>query len=383
MTTEHVLGHLAQRFAISEENIATEALIWIVRQSFAARVALAGLASSVGAVLPDDLNYVGQVGNADTGRPDVVGFDDSGVERILIEAKFAAQLTAHQPMGYIERLPEDAPGLLLVVAPSVRMSSLWVELVSALPKDLPGSAIIPSADLDVPVARIAVGGCRVLAIISWRHLILTVLNALNHSGEILLAQDAEQLLALTEVMDDSAYAPVRPGDYGPRSARQIQQLQVLIDDARTTVLQGSLIEKAGNSSHGRIFYGWYLRSIATQKQLWFGFLPRAWDRYAMSPLWIHVDVTDYWSHQRLSHAVVSLNLPGAPGVFDDGPNFLIPLVIPHFASKNEAVDSLVRQLETVAEAINAAAPAAAKAVANEQADQPNPDEALSGSGQTI
>jgi hypothetical protein len=134
MTEDRILGHLAHRFAVSEENLATEALTWLLRRSEAGRAALVGLARSIRVDVPDDLTFVGQVGNPDTGRPDVVGADADRRERFLIEAKFAAGLTAQQPSGYLKRLHPDVDGVLLVVAPTVRLATLWVELLRAIPE---------------------------------------------------------------------------------------------------------------------------------------------------------------------------------------------------------------------------------------------------------
>ncbi|MCU1672674.1 MAG: hypothetical protein JWN77_787, partial [Frankiales bacterium] len=93
MAEERVLGYLSQRFATSEENVATEALIWILRQSAAARAAVIRLAQAAGAPVPDQLHWTGQATRGDLGRPDVAGVDDQQLDRILIEAKFAAELT--------------------------------------------------------------------------------------------------------------------------------------------------------------------------------------------------------------------------------------------------------------------------------------------------
>lgn len=129
VTDDRILGHLAQRFAVSEENLATEALTWLLRRSSAARAALVGLARTAGADVPDELTFIGQVSSPGAGRPDVVGLDVSSRERLLIEAKFAAALTDQQPSGYLKRLKPDVDGVLLVVAPTVRLPALWVELL--------------------------------------------------------------------------------------------------------------------------------------------------------------------------------------------------------------------------------------------------------------
>jgi len=162
---DHVLGYLARRFTVSEENLATEALTWLLRDPAANR-ALCFLARQWGADVPDGLNFVG---NPDTGRPDVVGTDGDHTERLLIEAKFAAGLTAQQPSGYLSRLGNTAPGMLLVVAPSTRLATLWSELLCATP-ELSTTAPSPSAPLAGAVLAHSIDAKRVLALTSWRHL---------------------------------------------------------------------------------------------------------------------------------------------------------------------------------------------------------------------
>jgi hypothetical protein len=206
MMDDHILGHLAQRFAVSEENLATEALTWLLRRSAAARAALVGLARAIGVDVPDELTFIGQVGRADTGRPDVVGLDASNRERLLIEAKFAAALTDQQPSGYLKRLPPELDGVLLVVAPTVRLATLWVELLRAVPELAP-AAQSPSAVPTAGVLSVKAAAHTTLALVSWRRLVSRVLDALRSADESLLARDAEQLLALTETMDSNAFAP--------------------------------------------------------------------------------------------------------------------------------------------------------------------------------
>ena len=69
-----------------------------------------------------------QVLQADGTRPDLVGFDETGMERVLIEVKFWAELTPNQPNAYINRLPDDGPALVMFLAPEDRIKSLWPQL---------------------------------------------------------------------------------------------------------------------------------------------------------------------------------------------------------------------------------------------------------------
>lgn len=325
-------------------------------------------------VLPDDLNFIGQVGLPDSGRPDVVGSDDLGRERLLLEAKFAAELTNQQPKGYLGRLSHEVPTALLVVAPSVRLASLWPEMVETLPS---ATAPSPSAELPPEPLHLRISETQSLVLVSWRNLVNAILDALRSAGETMLAHDMDQLLALTEVMDAAAYSPIRSGDYGPRAARQIHQLQGLIDDTWAAAKQSDHLERKGNSSHGRIFYGWYLTTCLAKKTLWYGFLPREWDRRGQSPLWTQIEPSAVWTRQRLTKALSGLDKSGGPGLFEGSRSLYVPLRIPHFAGQGEAVASLLGQLEQIATHLAAAAPADAPLVPDSPAGPDDlPDDPL-------
>ena len=76
-----------------------------------------------------------QVIKADGTRPDLVGFDETGAERVLIEVKFWAELTRNQPNGYINRLPDDGPAVVMFLAPEERIQSLWSQLKRRLDRE--------------------------------------------------------------------------------------------------------------------------------------------------------------------------------------------------------------------------------------------------------
>ncbi|MET9276187.1 hypothetical protein, partial [Kribbella sp. NPDC003557] len=108
-------GLLAQVVAtrqLQPEPVATDALVHLLGYSRGARAALGNLLSELcpGASI-GPLTYTGQmVAEADPGRPDIVGEDASSI-RIVIEAKFDAELTAAQlGQSYLDRLPVNQPG---------------------------------------------------------------------------------------------------------------------------------------------------------------------------------------------------------------------------------------------------------------------------------
>ena len=207
------------------------------------------------------------------------------------------------------------------------------------------------------VSHLAVGAGQYLALVSWRHLVGAVLDAIRADGDARLAQDAEQLLALTEAMDAAAFVPVRSGDLDRRSGMQVHQLARLLDDVNVRIQNSATLDRYGrNPSHGRIFYGWYVTGAATGKRFWFGFLTRAWSRHGLSPLWIQIVASKSWNRQRLMQALAPFDGPGGPGVVDEGESFLVPLRMPAHVSQQALVEGLLVQLEAVATRLAAVAP---------------------------
>ena len=121
---ETLLAHLAWMLSSRHEDIAVEALGFILR-SEAARKVIEEVLKDGGTNVGPIAKFQTQVGDGKT-RPDLVGFDRQDSKCVLIEAKFWAGLTENQPNAYLERL--DSGKALLFVAPPSRVESLWSEL---------------------------------------------------------------------------------------------------------------------------------------------------------------------------------------------------------------------------------------------------------------
>jgi len=107
--TSSVLAFLATRFATHPENLATEALNFILVNSSNARDALLDICQRLGHLGKEDLVFTVQVTNGNGSRPDLVGRAIDGSSPIVIEAKFWAGLTDNQPKAYLDVLPENGP----------------------------------------------------------------------------------------------------------------------------------------------------------------------------------------------------------------------------------------------------------------------------------
>ena len=60
--------------------------------------------------------------------PDMVGYNQGGGKRLLVESKFWATLLEGQASSYFDQLKDAGPGVLLFIAPTTRLEILWGEI---------------------------------------------------------------------------------------------------------------------------------------------------------------------------------------------------------------------------------------------------------------
>ena len=190
MTNDNsMLAHLAWMFVTQRENLAVEALGYILNDS-ASRDALVSLLRQGEAELRETQEFSTQVIHEDLTRPDLVGFDADGQRHVIIEAKFRAGLTDRQPAAYLELLPQDRPSVLLFLAPAYRFDSLWPALLNRAKRF--GIQTIAEQD-DVWCAQLD-GGNRHMMLTSWSTLLDSVEAVIDPQG--ILAEDLRQLRGL-------------------------------------------------------------------------------------------------------------------------------------------------------------------------------------------
>lgn len=223
-----LLDHLADRFHLAPENVATAALQSVLRSS---RVTAGGLETYLRALTPGlagGLSYLEQFAGDGGGIPDVAGVAENGNTPVLIEAKFDASLTEHQPVTYLGQLPAGQPAALLFVVPSRRVERLWPEILNRA-RVAGLSAVEQSAGADLRHARI---GRHVLALTSWRALLETLRAAAVADADGRAAADLDQLAALAESRDARAFRPLQAEELcRPLPPGRMEDLSNLIDQA--------------------------------------------------------------------------------------------------------------------------------------------------------
>src|SRR5260370_28042970 len=192
---------IQKRFSAVNEDVATDALAYVLESSDAARRGIMKLLRGVVPDLPALRYKTQQVEGAM--RPDMWGFADTE-PRVFVENKFWAGLTDNQPVTYLKRLAAcSQPSVLLVVAPSAREQTLWRELIRRL------NDVGISISEREHAAGVAVCGATllgpILARTSWTNVLSVVVN--EAVDDLIAIGDLIQLRALCDAADNEAFAP--------------------------------------------------------------------------------------------------------------------------------------------------------------------------------
>ena len=162
-----VLGRLVLRFSGHPENLATEALVYLL-QSDVARDAIRRRLTTEAASYPEDLRFRAQVHGEQGEIPDVVGTDADGAAQVVLEAKFWAQLTPNQPVTYLRGVSGVPPRVLAFVVPRLRFETIWPEL---LRRCAAGSIVVDRITDHGDLRSATTADGVLLAIVSWARLL--------------------------------------------------------------------------------------------------------------------------------------------------------------------------------------------------------------------
>ncbi len=296
-----LLAYLVSSFPGNTENIATEALKHVMERSSAAMEALNDvIQSGVRDILPVNLVRSQSVGSDGT-IPDLVVIDEGDQERALIEVKFWAELTNNQPNGYLNRLPDDGPTVLVFLVPDVRVQTLWPELERRVIRAGRSLSLVES---ERRCARID-NSQKHMMVVSWTGLLDTMAARVSDTGEATSIEIAiRQLRTLTKHADSSAFKPIKKGqELGADSERRERDYKRVIDDATEQGISEGWLSKKGLNRTPRTYgYGRYIRLSDTI--VWFGVNKSRFEMTSESPIWIEL----YPRQDKADHIRLALGL---------------------------------------------------------------------------
>ena len=350
-----LLAKLAPMFGPQTENLAVEGLGHILSGSEAARRALSLVVQTGGAEVGTIAQVRTQVTGADGARPDLVGIDQDGKERVLIEAKFWATLTENQPMGYLRRLEEPSaqrPCALLFVAPEKRIDALWAELRHEVAKSASGVTLDPHNEAE-GLRSAPAGTGRFLMLTSWRNLLVRMAAAVSAMADSHTETDIRQLQGLAELEDDEAFLPLRREELDPRFPRRVRDLTRLVDDAIRSAVETEWASVTGRKMVGTAMsYGVWMRFSHAEAAFgtadaFFGVDYNRWARYRDTPLWLVFSADS--TPVELRRVLEPLRHRDPPELIgEDGQDLMIPITLPVGKEYNAVRDSVLARLEEIA-----------------------------------
>jgi len=279
-----VFSHIFQkRLSQVNEDVATDALSFILHSSEPARNGMMKLLRGIVADMPDLLFRTQQTEGSI--RPDMWGFDGAH-PRVFIENKFWAGLTDQQPVSYLRQLAQyTQPTVLLVVVPAAREQAVWRELSRRLEHAEISASYRDVAAGIVRCATTAIGP--VLALTSWPRLLSAL--ELEIADDQTARNDLHQLRALCDAADSQAFVPLSAEELSnQRTPAFILQLSTIVQDSvELAFTEGvlNLDDVRPQASWDRI--GRYVRfSHEEGVTAWFGVRFDLWRQHGGTPLWL-------------------------------------------------------------------------------------------------
>jgi hypothetical protein len=336
-----LFGHLVTRFTPGPENLATEALAYILSLSPAARTALNRIPASLDLRLPEIRSFRTQAWGEDSAIPDLAGFDALGTVRVLVENKFWAGLTPNQPVAYLERLPADAAGLLLFVVPRRRLHAMWADLATSAER---AGVRLPAATAgsDLVWGRL---GERTLAVTSWPALLERLEAEARTAGEVPVLSDLAQLRGLCEHMDSAGYVPATLRELTDMEVpRRLLAVADLVPEMCDRAIAAGIADGKGlRPTHFPYGSGRYIRIGVAGG--WVGVDHRHWARYGIGPLWITFGVTEFGRGPAVLDALAAWVAASPPKAFSMDGSAVVPLRITPGATRDIVLDDLLAQLK--------------------------------------
>ena len=336
-----LLAYLIPRSTSRVEDTATDALAFILNKSQDCREALGLLLRDDDFVLEPLTTFRTQVTYEDGSRPDMVGYDQGGEQRLLVESKFWASLLEDQASGYFDKLDADRPGVLMFVAPAARIETLWAEIGRQMETG-EDAVQLEAVETVGPIRRARIAGSdRRLMLVSWALLLAHLAAAVPIDSPV--ASDIQQLQGLAQREDDEAFQPIRMEELGPSLARRVQWLNRMVDDVVDGhgVSQGWMSVRALRATPQRDGYGRYFRFTGVTGDLFVCVNFGRWAASADTPLWLRIPNDVPVSAAQLRDSVPSVVEHGSGGPYD------VPLYLTTGVEYERVVADVVSQVRAI------------------------------------
>lgn len=279
---QSLLGQFYTRIKGSQEDIASEGLVYILTRSQSASETLRRMITiDCGLTLPE-LSFISQSTGVKLERPDITGSDEDGRERLIIESKFWASLTENQPAAYLSRLTDNS--VLMFICPTLRVRPIFAEVLKRLNNEQISFAESPDN------LTIKLSDDRYIIIKTWDELLGAIKLALVQENNPALISDIDQIIGFCKIIDNEAFLPITAEDMSPSIARRLTSYYDLVDKVTDELKKKRVADTEKLRATGQK-YG-YTRFFRIRKfglGLYIKF--DNWSKEADTPFWLWINET--------------------------------------------------------------------------------------------
>ena len=293
-----ILSDIVGKHSRHIEDICSESLALILNQSSVLKGAFSDLVKtkSNGTVSFTDHYLVKtQVTNKkDSARPDLE-VDDNTDSVFLLEAKFWAGLTEHQPLSYLKRIYKNG-GALIFLAPERRLNSLNNEIEARLQD---GGITYTNTN-----GVLNIQDNTVLFYLSWTEVISAMWSAAVNASEQETLHNLFQLKTLVEKLDSEGFIPLEHSLFTPAVGIQrdqmIQLLDMIVENQPEFNTKG-LTYGGGKYAYQRFakYKGVYCMVVYSSER---------WMKYQETPLYFGVDRASFVKSQEFTIGTIESKL---------------------------------------------------------------------------
>lgn len=344
-----LLGQFYNRIKGSQEDIASEGLVYILKQSLESRKVINQIIKFNTNFTFSDLTYHTQNVGKNLERPDISGIDETGKEVLLIEAKFWASLTHNQPNGYLKRLEDNT--VLVFLVPTLRTRTVFEEVKSRILEE--------HQDLEINSDNLSIvikSSQKHIIIKSWNEVLSSIKSKIEQTNNISLLSDLNQIIGLCETIDQNSFQPITDEDLSPKIPKNINSYYEIVDK----VVDELKNREIGISTKGLVKtpqrYGYHRYFSTKELGLNFALKLDLWEKCADTPFWLSINTVEkkeWTTTEKLTKSIESLcakhNFILVP--YSNNKGFFISVKPTLFETEDVVIRNIADRIESIIEEI--------------------------------
>ena len=349
---QSLLGKFYNRIKGSQENIASEGLVYILQQSSESRKVINQVVKINTDLSFTDLFFQSQSIGDNLERPDITGKDSTGNEVLIIEAKFWASLTKNQPNGYLERLNDNT--VLMFLVPTLRTRTVFEEVKNRILENY------KNVDIDIENLKLRIKSSKQHIIIkSWNEILNSIKSKIEETNNIVLLSDLNQIIGLCETIDQNSFQPITDLDLSPKIPKNINSYYEIVDKVVDTLKT----RKIGVSTKGLVKtpqrYGYHRYFATRELGMNFALKLDLWEKCADTPFWLAISLiqeNDWIVTEQLTESLEILSIKQNLTLikFSNGNGYFLSIKPKLFETEDIVIRDLANKIEIIINEITTA-----------------------------